>query len=326
MVWLTFRQHRIELGALFFGACAIALAILAIVQYVLQVKAATGVYDCPALITDPVCGAKVADFARRVGMLSSFWLVVFLFPALVASFLAGPLFSRDFENGTHRLAWTQGITRMRWVTSKFLVVLAVALVAGLVIAAVGGQMREFVPGGRLNGYATAPSVNPFTTFDFEGPVVVSYLLFAVAIGALASAGFRRSVPAMFVGLVGFVTVRGLVEVFVRPGIIPPVTIREPSMQPPADAWNLGVHWVTSSGAEVSNERIGQLINAFNGPTAQTYGFRMNDWFRANDAVQELRYQPAERYWALQSIEAAIFLGLTVACVLLAIWLVRRRPV
>ena len=37
------------------------------------------------------------------------------------------------------------------------------------------------------------------------------------------------------------------------------------------------------------------------------------------------YQPAERFWLFQSIEAVIFATLALALVAIAVWLVRRRP-
>ena len=36
------------------------------------------------------------------------------------------------------------------------------------------------------------------------------------------------------------------------------------------------------------------------------------------------YQPADRYWIFQSIETAVFLGLSLVLVLVTVWFVRRR--
>jgi len=35
-------------------------------------------------------------------------------------FIGAPLLAREFEHGTFRLAWTQGISRRRWLLSKTL--------------------------------------------------------------------------------------------------------------------------------------------------------------------------------------------------------------
>ncbi|MGH3881549.1 MAG: hypothetical protein ACRDSK_31370 [Actinophytocola sp.] len=56
-------------------------------------------------------------------------------PALAGVFIGAPLFAREFEHGTWRLAVTQGVTRTRWFTTKIaLVGTGVAGVAGLCAA------------------------------------------------------------------------------------------------------------------------------------------------------------------------------------------------
>src|SRR3954454_8938059 len=35
-------------------------------------------------------------------------------PAMFGAFWGAPLFGREFEGGTHRMAWTQSVTRRRW--------------------------------------------------------------------------------------------------------------------------------------------------------------------------------------------------------------------
>ena len=52
-----------------------------------------------------------------------------LLPALVGMFVGAPLLARELEHGTHRLAWTQSVTRRRWLLSKTLL-LALAITVG----------------------------------------------------------------------------------------------------------------------------------------------------------------------------------------------------
>ena len=85
-------------------------------------------------------------------------------------------------------------------------------------------------------------------------------------------------------------------------------------------------YLTSAGDEVSGDRLGALIQGFSGQLAQSYGFHLNQYLAERDVYVRQLYQPADRYWLFQSIEAAIFLGLSLLCVLVAIWLLRRRPV
>ena len=52
-------------------------------------------------------------------------------PALVGVFFGAPLIARELESGTFRLAWTQGVTRARWLMVKLaLVGLASSVLAG----------------------------------------------------------------------------------------------------------------------------------------------------------------------------------------------------
>jgi len=49
-------------------------------------------------------------------------LVVLVVPALIGVFWGAPLIARELETGTFRLAWTQSVTRTRWLAVKLGVV------------------------------------------------------------------------------------------------------------------------------------------------------------------------------------------------------------
>ena len=175
---------------------------------------------------------------------------------------------------------------------------------------------------------TGRGASPFSAFDFEGPALISYLVFAVVIGAAASVAFRRSLPAMFVSLVVFVAVRVFVELQLRPNFLPAlsrVNADHPQAPLPLDIWDLGVRYTNAAGTEVSTERVNTLILNFHGAVAdQFHGNMTTSYFQANDVFLVSVYQPADRYWLFQSIEAAIFIALSLLLVLLTLWLVRKR--
>jgi hypothetical protein len=62
-----------------------------------------------------------------------------------------------------------------------------------------------------------------------------------------------------------------------------------------------------------------LLNHFNGQED------LGAYLTANGVTMHWLYQPAERFWLFQSIEAVIFATLALALVAIAVWLVRRRP-
>lgn len=313
MLWLTYRQHRIELGVMLIGAIAIALVYVAAALYVAGVRIQVGLDACPAVFGNSECVARFNEYRRLTGQVTGLPLALYLYPIIVAAFLAGPIFARDFENGTHRLVWTQGITRMRWATSKLAIVCAAAAVAALVIGSVGGLTHELMLG----------NTGPWSAFDFQAPVVVSYLIFAVALGAATGVLLRRTVGAMLASLLVFVGVRMLVESKLRPNFLPMLSVPgggfSQTVTPvPQDAWQFGIRYIhTSTGLDFPQEQFNTLMQNFHGGDLYAY-------LQSNDVASFSYYQPADRYWLFQSIETAIFLGLSLALVLFTLWLIRRR--
>jgi hypothetical protein len=45
-------------------------------------------------------------------------LLLLVLPMLAGMFWGAPLVAREVEHGTHRLVWTQGVSRLRWATTK----------------------------------------------------------------------------------------------------------------------------------------------------------------------------------------------------------------
>ena len=128
--------------------------------------------------------------------------------------------AHELETGTFRLAWTQNVSRRRWLWVKMGVVgLASALTAGLL-----GLMSTwwFSPIDKV-------SQNRFSaaSFSLHGFVPGGYAAFAFALGVAAGLVFRRTLPAMAVTLVGFVVARLAVTYWVRPHFMSPATLNVP---------------------------------------------------------------------------------------------------
>lgn len=128
-----------------------------------------------------------------------------------------PLLAREFEDGTHSLVWTQGVTRRRWlIRTVTWAVLASAVWAGAMAALVTWwrlpESALDVPYGRFG-----PGL-----FDIQGIVPVAYSVFAVALGIAAGAVLRRVVSAIAATLAIFTAVRVAI-VFLRPHYMTPIT-------------------------------------------------------------------------------------------------------
>jgi hypothetical protein len=111
-----------------------------------------------------------------------------------------PLIAREFETGTFRLVWTQGITRTRWLAVKLGIVGLAAVAAGELFSLM------------LNWWAgpihkASPDYIPFTSSSYiSGVAPTGYAAFAFAPSVAAGLFIRRTLPAMAVALAVFAAV------------------------------------------------------------------------------------------------------------------------
>lgn len=325
MIWLTLRQYRVHMLVLLAVAALLAIGMIAAADYAARLRTDLGADSCvPLPNTNINCVQLDNEWRKQIGPLSYVFFSLYVLPGLVASYLGGPLFAVEFERGTHRLALTQSISRVRWAAVKVGVLLAVTLAAGLILAPFGGGQSVFF-GNSVR--------RPFETFEIEGPALVSYFVFGLAAGAFVGAFSRRIITGMFVGLLVFGAVRVGVH-NLRPDFQEPATVSFPGYQTfqdtsravPADAWLLGVRGVDLEGRPVPAERVAALTQEF---FTQSRGISTptnNDttYLREHGVIRLWAYQPADRFWTFQAIEAAIFTALAAVFVALTLFVVRRR--
>ena len=156
-------------------------------------------------------------------------------------FWGAPLVARELETGTFRLAWTQSVSRLRWLLVKL----------GLVGLASAARRRAVEPDGDVvvqpHRQGEPRTGSAPAAFGVHGFVPAGYALFAFALGATTGLLFRRTLPAMAVTLVGFVAARFVVADWVRPHFMSPVTERS-SIEPER---GLGLHRVPGAVHSVS---------------------------------------------------------------------------
>ena len=328
MLWVTWRQHRIRLIGLLVVATVFAVAIAFVASFAQRTRIELGIDTC---VPNPLfgfgdpnnCNRLFGEWSLRVGILRYLTYGLYLIPALVGSYLGGPLLAREIEGGTHRLAWTQGIGRVRWAATILGVVLTTTLAAGVVLALGGHQSWPLLG---LNTF------RPFDLFDLEGPALVSYMVFGLALGAFIGAWRRRILTGMFFGLLAFGLVRAVVVIDVRPYYEPPIAVPliadftlGPPAPIPADAWTFGADAVDSQGRTVPQQRVGQLIDEYS-RVGCSAGRNCSSvaYLNAHDVFQRQLYQPADRYWRFQLYEAGLFLLLTATLVAGTLLILRRR--
>lgn len=109
-------------------------------------------------------------------------------PFVIGGVLGVPLVAREVEVRTIHLAWALTRSRLRWLLwrlwSAAVLVLVLLVPAWLAIDRVVGQLYLIEPSKQLDDYGE------------HGLVLVSRGVFALAVGVLAGAYFRRILPAL----------------------------------------------------------------------------------------------------------------------------------
>ena len=208
MLWVTWRQHRVE-----------ALFVLIVVALI---SACAGL-----IIRETIAGACLQNASGYCfpnnglgGMANSLASVNFIpyalavLPGLAGAFIAAPLIAREIEQGTERLAWTQGVTRLKWLSAKLILVFVPLLLAAAVLGIVEMLLIN------AQGYGT----NHWNFFDQQAPVTVAATALALALGLAAGSVIGKAVPAMAATLITFVVVRVAVGELARPHYAAPLSI------------------------------------------------------------------------------------------------------
>jgi hypothetical protein len=330
MMWLTWRQFRaqtsVAVGALALLAVAFAATGLHLAHLYDTTAATCQVqHDCQLALN--VFQAKdtfLQDLAR---------LLMIAAPALIGIFWGAPLIAHEVEVGTHRLAWTQSVTRLRWLAVKL-------GLAGLASMAAAGLLSLMVtwwssPFDKASMDRLAPSV-----FGERGIVPIGYAAFAFALGVTVGLLIRRTVPAMAVTLVVFAAAEAAFALRVRFHLLPPLRVAS-ALNPnwvtqtgsggPAGAGSLFVGISPNlPGAWVGSSQVTTTAGSTSlGPQPAACG--PNSSYTACQAAisrmhlrQVIIYQPGSRFWELQWYETAIYLAVALALAGFCVWWVRCR--
>ncbi len=304
MTWLAWRQFRAQ-AALTAALAVGVVVVLVMTRHDLSTSispgAPTGIYKLLRLLGTGLIGV----------------------PAFVGAFWGAPLIARELETGTHRLAWTQSVTRGTWLRTKLAVVGAVTVVLTAAFSLVFTWWS--IPYDNIDGRIGTAN------FGQRGIAPIGYACFALALGALLGLVLRRTIPAMVATLVGFFVVRYLVQTLVRPHLLPAETVTRsldallgaPGRSSAASGgWILSRSTVGPTGARVNGidqalARACKLTRA-DGPSqiaacARRAGFH-----------EIVKLQPADHFWPLQAVETALFLGFAAALVGACFWWIRHR--
>jgi hypothetical protein len=301
MIWVSWRQHRSEA----FG-CLAVLAGLAIYAIMVGTSMRTafghdglaaclagsqGAAGCPGAVT-----TFTNEFGSEVNL--AFWSAALIVPGLIGVLVGAPLIARELEYGTWRLAWSQSVPRARLLAVKLALVTGGLVIVGAAMTAVITWYRE--PMDQLTGRFQ------HNIYDFEGLVPTAYILCAFGFAVLAGLLLRRSIPAMIAAFLPWLAIRLVVEFLFRPSFLAPLTIA--CGDTPSGCSGYGNGGSGLSAIPPATGHIGDwVLNTSAGPKGNL-----------------ISYQPADRFWIFQSIEAGLFVLLAAAALGTAIWLLHRR--
>src|ERR1700691_3724545 len=130
MICVTVRQFRVQALVAAAGLTVVAVVTAITGPHLVHLYDTSGITTCRA---HGDCASITFAFLTNDAALGA-WLnsIVLVVPALVGIFWGAPLVAREVETGTFRVAWTQSVTRTRWLAVKLGVVgLASMVVAGL---------------------------------------------------------------------------------------------------------------------------------------------------------------------------------------------------
>jgi ABC-2 family transporter protein len=344
MTWLTWRQFRGQTIAAAAALAILAIALAATGPHLASLYASSGIPDCHA---HGDCGTAADNFVSQLrnGTFYEvlFYLglgIMFLAPAVMGVFWGAPLITREIEAGTLRLAWSQSITRTRWLAVKLgLLGLAAMATAGLLSLMITWWAspidRTLAMGG---GHATAFDRLDPLMFGARGITPIGYAAFAFVLGVTAGVLIRRTLPAMAVTLAVFALVQLVMPLWVRPHLITPVQTTVAVNPQHINGLMMTnnntmtvIGGATEPGAWVlSNQTITPAGQVFTGPPTAACLSQTNSFTACQNSLgalhlrQVLTYQPGGRYWALQWYETAIFGVLALALAGFCLWRIRQR--
>jgi hypothetical protein len=332
MTWLAFRRHRTSL--IIATGVVVALSVwMALVAHgfdaaplksFLQPSGSIGHYR------DSYGGPKILRLVYQADAIN---LVLLALPCLLGVLLGVPLVAAELDDHTNRIAWTQHISRTRWLSTKWWVTgLPLAILSTFVVLITQWWSHHSVMSGigSLFGpvyFSGSSRVRP-EVFSVTGIVPVADTLFAFALGAAIGALVRRVSWAIVGTILVYRVVSLMMATTVRPNLAPTAFVAStqgfPSSSPFAQSdggapWYVGYGYQFEPGSHHPTDASATDIRRRCENLTVGYYSCLNH----NKLQGGQIYQPASNYWTLQWKESAIYMIASAFLLLLGLWLVRR---
>jgi hypothetical protein len=291
-----------------------------------------------AFVSSPCRHARGCDIYNGVLSLSDqadvINLLLLFAPCLLGMVFGAPLVAGELEHYTNRLAWTQGISRTKWIIVKWCVVglslVTVVALLTLIVQWWTGHAAERLSTSlmielRLGGGPLQPLYFPIT-----GLALSAYTLFAFALGTALGAVIRKTSWAIAGTVVIYTAVSVVAVLFIRPSLAPQVFVQSPQIATSTNttivheirgSWNLGTGYRYAPGTHESGPSAAEVAQRCQ---VQNYNEAPYLACLSHHHVQSgTFYLTANHYWELQWRESALLLLTSGALLGVTVWSVRR---
>ena len=329
MARITWYRHRPAMTAIT-GVFAVAVAVLLTEGLGMRsVISGQGLSRCLGTsVYGGVCGygqplASLTSqwdiFLNRPYYAADLMEVLNLLPLVVAMFAGIPWLTREFETGSFRFTWVQGMSRRQWLLGTFGPLVATAAVAAVVCGLVFEwwfQVAQWTANDYpYGGWSWVP-------FGLSPLTLTGWTIFAMALALPIALLVRRTVLAMGCCAVAFVACFTLVNRQLRDWLVtlaPAVAKSQYGGITAARSWNALYlrSWVTGPGGAPASGTVMGKLNSMTGVQADR-------WIAQHGYTYWVAYQPHDRLQLFQFAVMAVLLILALVLTLAAVWLLPRR--
>ncbi|MEC3976313.1 ABC transporter permease [Amycolatopsis sp. H20-H5] len=292
MLWLTWRQHRVQL--LLTAGLLLALATGLYLNALGALDAANGQFS--TLCRLGAIGCRQVDEGLQAWYDASYPYLASLpvLSVLLGVFWGAPLLSREFERGTYRLAWTQSVSRSSWLLGKLGPLALAAAVSGLAFGLMIDAWLRVFPG--ISG-----TFKETQFFSVVGVASVAWWLFAFVLGAAVGVMLKKVIPAIAVTALVFFTMYAALFML-RPHYAEPVYQELDGSNPAL------INALVLDSGRVAPDGHRYSLNYY--PEECRQGKGTDTCFAAHGYRNFVEYQPADRFWRFQWTEAGILFAVT----------------
>ena len=319
LLWLTWRQHRWTI----LGALIIAAVLTGWMAYLAADLTALN-HQCHDTFCPPHSPqeARLHDPQGPVSVATTLLMVVRYAPLLIGVFIGVPLLSREHEQRTLLLAWSQDVSPMRWLWTKLALLGAFVAALTAVVSAESDHLAHVLS-------IQSPGMFTGLLFLDSGMLPLAVGVCWFALGVALGAAIRRTLPAVLGVILGFVALMLGVK-WRYPTLMTPLSVYTHFDQPDT---GLLRNALLVKGGYLNGP--GQPSNLFDS-TGHELGYTTlnllcpnpdpdasSACLARNHLQTHILYQPGSRIPVFHLILASGYLSLAVIA-LVAVWLIVRR--